>query len=67
MDRARSLLTAGRRPGSPYTLSYLGQVKLNYKRAYWRWKADPSITIVSIIGNMILALIVGSLYYDLRE
>lgn len=55
------------RAKSPYTLSYMKQVALNYKRSRWRWSADPSLTITSIVGNFILALIIGSLYYNLRR
>ena len=55
------------RAGSPYTLSYMSQVALNYKRSRWRWLADPSLAATSIIGNFILALIIGSLYYNLRR
>ena len=60
-------MTDASRPNSPYTLSYAGQVKLNYKRALLRFKAEPALQFVIISGNIILGLIVSSLYYNLGE
>ncbi|KAI0408526.1 ABC-2 type transporter-domain-containing protein [Xylaria palmicola] len=51
---------------SPYTLSFAQQVKLCLWRGWLRLKGDPSITIGSLIGNFIMALIVGSVFYNLQ-
>ncbi|KAL2818002.1 ABC-2 type transporter-domain-containing protein [Aspergillus granulosus] len=52
---------------SPYTLSYIQQVNLCLWRGYKRLKADPSITISSLFGNSIVALILGSMFYNLPD
>ncbi|KAI0453717.1 ABC-2 type transporter-domain-containing protein [Xylaria acuta] len=54
------------RPGSPFTLSFLQQIKLCLWRGWLRLKGDPSITIGSLIGNFITALIIGSVFYNLQ-
>lgn len=54
------------RPKSPYTMSYGQQVRLCIWRGFKRLVADPSLTISALIGNLIMALIVGSVFYDLQ-
>ncbi|KAL7423778.1 Multidrug resistance protein [Cryptotrichosporon argae] len=54
------------RPGSPYTLSYAGQVKLCLKRGFQRLKADPSLTLSQLFGNLIMGLIISSIFYNLQ-
>ncbi|KAI0548730.1 ABC-2 type transporter-domain-containing protein [Xylaria curta] len=56
----------GQRAGSPFTLSFLQQIKLCLWRGWLRLKGDPSITIGALIGNFITALIVGSVFYNLQ-
>ncbi|WVO15160.1 hypothetical protein L204_102804 [Cryptococcus depauperatus] len=53
------------RAKSPYTLSYGGQVKLCLHRGLQRLKADPSLTLTQLFGNFVMALIVGSIFYNL--
>ncbi|KAH8697976.1 ABC-2 type transporter-domain-containing protein [Talaromyces proteolyticus] len=52
---------------SPYTLSYVEQVTLCLWRGFRRLEADPSLTLTQLFGNFIMALIVGSVFYDLDE
>ncbi|OJD40803.1 abc transporter [Diplodia corticola] len=52
---------------SPYTLSYNGQIKLCLWRGFQRLKGDPSLTITQIFGNTIMALILGSVFYNLAD
>ncbi|KAL4867801.1 hypothetical protein BDV12DRAFT_170614 [Aspergillus spectabilis] len=54
------------RVSSPYTLSYVQQVNLCLWRGYQRLKADPSVTISSLIGNVITALVIASIFYNLK-
>jgi ATP-binding cassette, subfamily G (WHITE), member 2, PDR len=54
------------RPSSTYLISYTEQVKLNLWRAYRRLLADPSFTIASLLYNMILALMLGSMFFDMK-
>jgi ABC-type multidrug transport system ATPase subunit len=51
------------RPGSPYMVSVLMQVKLNTKRAYQRVWNDLSATASNVGSHLILALIIGSIFY----
>ncbi|KAF9884827.1 hypothetical protein FE257_001243 [Aspergillus nanangensis] len=57
----------GTRAGSPYTLSYLGQVRLCLYRGFLRLKGDLSMTLATVIGNSIMALVVSSVFYNLDE
>ncbi|PGH02399.1 hypothetical protein GX51_04707 [Blastomyces parvus] len=51
---------------SPYTISYMQQVGLTLWRAYRRLLADPGFTIASLLFNLIIALLLGSMYYNLK-
>lgn len=54
------------RPGSPYTLSYGGQIKLCLRRGFQRLRSSPSLTIFQLVGNSVMALIVSSVFYNLQ-
>ncbi|KAF2766133.1 hypothetical protein EJ03DRAFT_354264 [Teratosphaeria nubilosa] len=51
------------RKKSPYIVSQPMQVKLNVKRAYQRTRNDMTATLTPVIGNIIMALIIGSVFY----
>lgn len=53
------------RPTSPYTLSYMGQIGLCLKRGFWRLRADPFITLFQLISNVIIALVISSIFYNM--
>ncbi|KAG0683738.1 Multidrug resistance protein, partial [Pichia californica] len=53
------------RPSSSYRVSYWMQIKLIAKRNVWRLKESPSITIFSVVSNIIMGLIISSLFYNL--
>lgn len=55
----------GQRLGSPYTLTYMQQVRLCVWRGYRRLKADPTLTLAMAIGNVVMALIISSLFFNL--
>ncbi|KAA8648327.1 hypothetical protein EYZ11_005730 [Aspergillus tanneri] len=57
----------GTRAASPYTLSYLGQIRICLYRGWLRLKGDMSMTLATVIGNSVMALIVGSVFYNLDE
>lgn len=57
----------GTRAASPYTLSYWMQIRLCLWRGFVRLKGDMSMTLTSIIGNFIMALIVSSVFYNLDD
>jgi hypothetical protein len=41
------------------------QIKLCLKRGFWRLKADPSLTFFQLFGNSAMALILGSVFYNM--
>ncbi|KAF1834047.1 hypothetical protein BDW02DRAFT_353173 [Decorospora gaudefroyi] len=51
------------RPKSPYLISVPMQIKLNTRRAYQRIWGDVASTATQAVLNVIIALIVGSIYY----
>ncbi|KAI8663648.1 hypothetical protein NCS57_00966300 [Fusarium keratoplasticum] len=52
------------RPKSPYIISLATQIKLTTKRAYQRIWNDLSATATSVSTNLIMALIIGSVFYN---
>ena len=55
------------RAKSPYTLSYMQQVQLCLWRGWKRLIGDPSITVGQLIGNLIMAVIIGTTFLNLPE
>ncbi|KAK4983971.1 Multidrug resistance protein [Elasticomyces elasticus] len=56
----------GQRVKSPYTLSYLQQIQLCLWRGFRRLKGDPSLMFTQLFGNSVMALIIGSVFYNLQ-
>lgn len=54
------------RSKSAYTISYRQQTSLTLWRAYRRLLAYPGFTIASLLFNVVMALILGSMSYDLK-
>ena len=52
---------------SPFTLSYVQQVKLCLWRGWRRLTGDPSLSLGALIGNFIMALIISSVFYNLKD
>nr|CAA93140.1 ATP-binding cassette multidrug transporter [Aspergillus nidulans] len=52
------------RAASPYILSIPMQIKLNTKRAYQRIWNDMSSTMSTVVGQIVIALITGVVFYD---
>jgi len=66
--QSRKIQQANRqRLKSPYTLSYGQQIKLCLWRGLKRLVADPSLTFTQLFGNFIMALIIGSVFFNLQE
>lgn len=57
----------GQRKKSPFTLSYTQQIQLCLWRGWKRLAGDPSITVGMLIGNFAMALIIGSVFYNLQK
>jgi ABC-type multidrug transport system permease subunit/ABC-type multidrug transport system ATPase subunit len=51
---------------SPFTLSYVQQVNLCLWRGWRRLIGDPSLSVGALIGNFIMALIISSVFFDLK-
>jgi ATP-binding cassette subfamily G (WHITE) protein 2 (PDR) len=63
---ARTLEKSHRqRQNSPYTLSYWGQIKLCMWREVQRIKNDPSVPLTMLGINLVEALVIASIYYNL--
>ncbi|KAK8079218.1 hypothetical protein PG994_003025 [Apiospora phragmitis] len=52
---------------SPYNISYAAQVSLNLWRGWRRLLADPAYTIASLVFQIIMALMLGSMFFRLKE
>lgn len=52
---------------SPYTISVPMQIKLCIKRGFQRLGGDLTNFCNTVFGNMIIGLIVGSVFYDLKD
>ncbi|KAH9811168.1 ZEB2-regulated ABC transporter 1-like [Teratosphaeria destructans] len=55
----------GQRLKSPYTLSYMQQVELCLWRGFRRLIGDPTLTFTQLFGNGVMALILGSVFYNM--
>lgn len=55
------------RAKSPFTLSYNQQIQLCLWRGWKRLTGDPGLTIGALIGNFGMALIIGSVFYNLKD
>jgi ATP-binding cassette subfamily G (WHITE) protein 2 (PDR) len=51
------------RLGSPYLISIPMQIRLNTKRAFQRRWNDISATLTSAIMNLVMALVIGSIFF----
>ncbi|KAJ9093998.1 Multidrug resistance protein [Naganishia cerealis] len=54
------------RNGSPYTVSFFMQTKYIMHRNILRFKGDPSIPIFSVAGQVIMGLILSSVFYNMK-
>lgn len=50
---------------SPYLLSFGKQVSILLKRNIWNFKANPGVAISGVIGNIILSIIISTLFFNL--
>jgi len=57
----------GQRNKSPYILTYPQQIQLCLWRGWKRLTGDPSVTVFALTAHSIIAVIVGSLFYNLGE
>ncbi|KAE8355692.1 ABC-2 type transporter-domain-containing protein [Aspergillus coremiiformis] len=62
-QKKREVQAKHTRPQSPYLLSVPMQIRLNTKRAYQRVWNDISSTVTIVVTQIIMALIIGSVFY----
>ncbi|KAI3598044.1 multidrug resistance protein cdr1 [Moniliophthora roreri] len=63
----RLIQAKGMRSKSPYTITVPMQCRLCLTRAVQRVRGDMSISLATIIGNTSMSLIIGSIFYNLKE
>ena len=52
---------------SPFTLSYNQQIRLCLWRGFQRLKGDPSLMFTQLFGNAALALVLGSVFFNMSD
>lgn len=55
------------RPGSSYTISFPMQIRICITRGFQRLFGDLSMSLSTVIGNYIMALVIASLFYNQPE
>ncbi|KAH6871434.1 ABC-2 type transporter-domain-containing protein [Thelonectria olida] len=66
MESRRLDQSDSQRAKSPFTLSYLQQINLTLWRDWVLLKNDPSMLITMVVTNLFEALVVGSIFYNLK-
>ncbi|KAL4934904.1 hypothetical protein BDV06DRAFT_144677 [Aspergillus oleicola] len=67
IESRKAMQSKNQRVKSPYTMSVWEQVNLCMIRGFQRLKGDASLTLSQLIGNFIMALIIGSVFYNLKD
>ncbi|PYI23072.1 putative ABC transporter [Aspergillus violaceofuscus CBS 115571] len=67
IESRKAMQSKNQRVKSPYTISLYEQVKLCLIRGFQRLQGDASLTISQLVGNFIMALIIGSVFYNLKD
>jgi ATP-binding cassette subfamily G (WHITE) protein 2 (PDR) len=63
----RAAQAKGQRLKSPYTISVPMQIKLCLERGFQRLRGDMTIFLSGVIGQSVMALIIGSVFYNLSD
>ncbi|KAH8789417.1 AtrD, ABC-transporter [Hyaloscypha sp. PMI_1271] len=66
-ESRRAAQAKSQRVKSPYTLSTSMQIKLCIDRGFQRLQGDMSLMLTGFVGNAILALVIGSCFYNLKN
>ncbi|KAA8649577.1 uncharacterized protein ATNIH1004_002248 [Aspergillus tanneri] len=64
-DARKSDKSTKQRGGSPYTLSYWSQIQLCMMREITRIKNELGVPIYMLVNNIVMFLVIGSLFYNL--
>ncbi|RSL42235.1 hypothetical protein CEP54_015550 [Fusarium duplospermum] len=57
--------SSSQREKSPYTITFLGQIRLCLWRSWKRLVADPQDTVSQLIFNLVMGFVLGSMFYEL--
>ncbi|ORY83753.1 putative multidrug resistance ABC transporter [Protomyces lactucae-debilis] len=66
-DSRREEKASVQRASSPYTLSYREQVAHCLWRGFRRLVAEPTLTLYQLLSNLLLAIIVGTVFLNLKQ
>lgn len=66
-DARKAFQAKSQRMKSPYTISVVDQIRLCFKRGFQRTRGDMTILLSGIFGNTVIALIIGSVFYNLEN
>ncbi|GFF23501.1 ABC transporter CDR4 [Aspergillus udagawae] len=67
IESRRAMQAKNQRVKSPYTISVWQQIQLCMIRGFQRLKGDSSLTVSQLVGNFIMALVIGSVFYNLPD
>ncbi|GKU06978.1 unnamed protein product [Fusarium langsethiae] len=67
VDSRKRDQSKSQRVKSPFTLSYMEQMRLTLGRSWVMLKADPSVTVTLLLCNLVESLVIGSIFYNLPE
>ncbi|KAJ5520712.1 hypothetical protein N7463_001165 [Penicillium fimorum] len=67
IDARKAIQGKHQRVNSPYTISVWNQISLCVTRGFQRLHGDYSLTATALIGNFIMALIIGSVFVNLPK
>ncbi|THC96619.1 hypothetical protein EYZ11_003911 [Aspergillus tanneri] len=67
VESRKAMQARNQRVGSPYTVSLWEQIKLCMIRGFQRLKGDASLTLSQLIGNFIMSLIIGSVFFQMKS
>ncbi|RSM01819.1 hypothetical protein CDV31_011168 [Fusarium ambrosium] len=65
LESRRMDQSSAQRAKSPFTLSYLQQIRLTMRRSFVLLRTDPSLLITMLVTNFLQAIIVSSIFYNL--
>ncbi|KAF9887930.1 hypothetical protein FE257_009452 [Aspergillus nanangensis] len=67
VDARKAMQAKTQRVKSPYTISMWNQISICVTRGFQRLRGDFSLTATALIGNFIMALIIGSVFFNLPK
>ncbi|KKK14331.1 multidrug resistance protein [Aspergillus ochraceoroseus] len=65
VDARKAMQAKQQRVKSPYTISIWSQIDICVVRGFQRLRGDYSLTATALVGNFVMALIIGSVFFNL--